>query len=128
MQKIINSEIRNRVAKIWLREDGIIQMVVDPRAKYTLADTRESLESIVKASKGKRRPLLADVRNIESADFATRQETAAFEEATSVGVLIDSRVSRLIGNVYINFSKPVIPTRLFTSEAEAVEWLKEFME
>jgi hypothetical protein len=121
-------EIRTRVAKIWLREDGIVQIGMDPGAKFTLVDTREGLEGIVKVSKGQRRPLLVDARNLKSADFAARHETATFEEITSVAILIDSALSRMIGNVLITFSKPTLPARIFTSEAEAVEWLKGFLE
>ncbi|HKI53837.1 MAG TPA: hypothetical protein VJ987_06905, partial [Anaerolineales bacterium] len=90
-------EIRTRVANIWLREDGIVQIVVDPGCEYTLADTREGFEAIVKLSNGKRRPLLADGRNLKSLDSAARQEAAAFEEAMSGAILIDSAVSRMIG-------------------------------
>jgi hypothetical protein len=121
-------EIRTRVAKFWLREDGIVQFVVDPGCEYTLADAREGFETIIKVSKGKLRPLLADGRNLKSLDSGARQESAAFEEAMSGALLIDSPVSRIIGNVFINFSKPMIPVRLFTSEAEAIQWLKGFLE
>jgi hypothetical protein len=121
-------EIRTRVAKIWLRENGIVQLIIDPGAKLTLADTREGLECIVKLGKGKRRPLLIDARNLKSMDFAARHETAAFEEVMSAAILIDSAVSRMIANVFITTNKTNYPTKLFTSEAEAVEWSKEFLE
>ncbi|HKI53126.1 MAG TPA: STAS/SEC14 domain-containing protein [Anaerolineales bacterium] len=121
-------ETRTRVAKIWLREDGIVQMVVDHQAKYTLADTKEGLACIVKVSKGKRRPLLADARNLKTMDFAGRQESAAFKDVMSVAILIDSAVSRMIGNVFLATQKTTFPVRLFTSETAAVEWLKEFLQ
>ncbi len=98
-------EIRTRVAKIWLREDGIVQIGMDPGAKFTLVDTREGLEGIVKVSKGQRRPLLVDARNLKSADFAARHETATFEEITSVAILINSAVSRMILNIFLAANK-----------------------
>ncbi|MGB7874967.1 MAG: hypothetical protein WBL25_11340 [Anaerolineales bacterium] len=121
-------EIRTRVGKIWLRDDGIVQLVIDPGTKYTLADTRESSAGIVKLSKGQRLPLLADARNLKSVDFAARKETAAFDQVMSAAMLIESAVSRVIGNVFLASNKTSFPTRLFTSEAEAVEWLMEFLE
>jgi hypothetical protein len=36
-------------------------------------------------------------------------------------------MSRVIGNFFIGFSRTNIPTRLFTSEAEAIDWLKTFI-
>jgi hypothetical protein len=121
-------EIRTRVGKIWLREDGIVQFVMDPGAKFTLADTREGLAGIVKISKARRRPLLVDARNLKSVDFAARHETAAFEEIKSAAILIDSAVSRMIINVFLTANKTNYPTRLFTSEVAAVEWSKEFLD
>jgi hypothetical protein len=121
-------EIRTRVGKIWLREDGIVHLVIDPGTKYTLADTRESSAGIVKLSEGQRRPLLADARDLKSVDLAARNETAAFEEVMAAAMLIDSAVSRMIGNIFLSTKKTSFPVRLFTSEAEAVEWLKEFLE
>ena len=121
-------EIRTRVFKIWLREDGIVQNVVDPGAEYTLADATEVLAGIDKVSKGQRRPLLVDSRNIKSMDRNARQEVATFEGITSIAILIDSAVSRMIGNVFLTTNKRSFPARLFTSEAEAIEWLKGFLE
>jgi hypothetical protein len=121
-------EIRTRVAKVWLRDDGIVQLVIDPGAKYTLADIGEGNEGIVKLSKGQRRPLLVDAKNIKSVDFATRKEAATFAEITSVAILIDSALSRMIGNVFLATNKTSYPARLFTSEAEAIQWLKGFLE
>ena len=120
-------EVRTRFSKIWLREDGIIQMVFDPGSEFTLTDTRESLECIVKLSKGKRYPLLVDMRDIKSADYGARQEAATFEDAISLAALISSPVSRMIGNVFLTLYKIAYPIRLFTSEAEAIEWLKGFL-
>ena len=59
---------------------------------------------------------------------AAREELAAFEGVTSAAILIDSALSRMIGNVFITFNKPMFPTRLFISETEAIEWLKGFLE
>jgi len=120
-------EIRTRVGKILLREDGIVQLVIDPKAEYTLADIGEGNAGILQASNGQQRPVLVDARDIKSVDFAARKEAANFAEITSVAVLIHSMVSRMIGNVFISANKPSIPVRLFNSEAEAIEWLKEFL-
>ena len=93
--------------KIWLREDGIVQIVVCPGLNI-LWWTREKVwQASFKVSKGQRRPMLVDSRNLKSMDRAARQEMAAFEEIMSAAILINSAVSRMIGNVFINFSKPV---------------------
>ncbi len=121
-------EVQNRIEKIWLREDGIIQDFVLPTAEYTLEDAKQGLAAIDQVSNGKLHPILVDTRNIKTMERAAREELAAVKGVTSAAILIDSALSRMIGNVLITFSKPVIPMRLFTSEAEAIEWLKGYLE
>ena len=121
-------EVQNRVEKIWLREDGIVQDFVLPGAEYTLEDAKQGLAAIDQVSNGKLHPMLVDLRNIKTMERAAREDLATVKGVTSIAVLIDSALSRMIGNVLITFSKPTLPARIYNSEAAAIEWLKEFME
>jgi hypothetical protein len=121
-------EVQNRVEKIWLREDGIVQIFVKPGAVYTLAEAKQTLAGIDQISNGKLCPVLVDFRNIKTMERAAREELAACQGVTSAALLIDSALSRMIGNVLITFSKPTLPARIYNSEAAAIEWLKEFLE
>jgi len=38
----------------------------------------------------------------------------------------DSLASSIIGNFYIKFNNPSIPTKLFKTEDEALDWLKKY--
>ncbi len=38
-----------------------------------------------------------------------------------------SPISSMIGNFFIRISKPLVPTKIFTDEAKAKEWLKQFV-
>lgn len=71
-------EVQSRIEKVWLREDGIVQIVTLPGADYMLADAKQGIASVIQVSKGKRRPLLVDMRNIKSMDRTARQELAAY--------------------------------------------------
>ena len=121
-------EVQTRVEKIWLREDGIVQIFVKPGAVYTLVEAKQTLAGIDQVSNGKLRPVLVDFRNIKTMERAAREELAACQGVTSAALLIDSALSRMIGNVLITFSKPTLPARIYNSEAAAIEWLKEFLE
>ena len=107
---------------------GSFKLVVLPRAEYTLEDAKQGLAAIDQVSNGKLRPMLVDLRNIKTIDRAARQEAAAFEGVTSSAILIGSALSWFIGNIIIKFTDNVSRVGLFTSEAEAIEWLKEFLE
>ncbi len=43
------------------------------------------------------------------------------------GIIINSAVSRVLGNFYLGINKPSVPTKLFDNEIDAVKWLKQFV-
>ncbi len=73
---------------------------------------------------------LVDVRNMLFIDSKTRAYAAAQYRPHVAGqaILIDSKISSYFANIFLKFSQPKVPTRLFTSEDEAVAWLKEQMQ
>jgi hypothetical protein len=73
---------------------------------------------------------LIDIRDMLFIDSKTRAYAAAQyrPHVTGTAVLIDSRVSSYFANIYLKFSQPKVPTRLFTSEDEAMKWLHEQMQ
>lgn len=120
-----------RTQKIWLREDGILQIHSFPGSEQELRDAEENIRAASLLAGGKRRPALVDLRKIKSMSREARlyyagEETAKVESAAAL--LVDSAVSRVIGNMFMGLNKPIIPTRLFTSEEEALQWLKGFLE
>jgi len=121
-------ELRSQL--LWLDSDGILHTQVKPHTELTLEDARESLEHSRRLCAGKRHPVLVDLTNCK----ALRREARAYyagEEAANPGLavvlLIGSPLARVIGNFYMEFHKPVFPVRLFTSEAQAITWLKGFL-
>ena len=124
-------EIILRASKVWLGEDGIVQINHFPNSEETLADAKENLASVVKVGKGKRCPLFVDLRNVKSTTREARIFYAGEKSAKAVNAvagLISSPVSRIIGNFFLGINRPKFPVKLFTSETEAIEWLKGFIE
>jgi hypothetical protein len=72
---------------------------------------------------------LVDVRNMLFIDSKTRAYAAAQYRKHVAGqaILIDSKISSYFANIFLKFSQPKVPTRLFTSEDEALRWLREQM-
>ena len=44
----------------------------------------------------------------------------------AVALVVESPLSTVLGNFYLGFNRPETPTRLFTSVAEAEDWLATF--
>lgn len=118
--------IEARTFRTWLGEDGIVRVVVAPNAEQTLADAQEAVAASARVALG-RRLLLIDMRAMKSLERAARDYYAGEQPArsfTAVALLVYSPVSRVIANFFMGLSRPLIPTRMFTDEKQALQWLK----
>jgi len=72
---------------------------------------------------------LFDIRNMMFIDSKTRAYAAAQYRpyVAAAAILVDSKISSYFANLYLKFSKPKVPTRLFTQESNALKWLQEKM-
>ncbi|MCH2043519.1 MAG: hypothetical protein MK212_05215 [Saprospiraceae bacterium] len=72
---------------------------------------------------------LADIRKTLTVSKEVRDmlgnHPLAVRVASKVAILINSSVTRILGNLFVRFSKPPYPSKLFTSEDKALEWLFE---
>ena len=60
----------------------------------------------------------------EARDYFANERTVSIQRATAL--LVNSPVSRLIGNFFLGLNKPISPTRLFTDPKAAIRWLHTF--
>lgn len=122
--------INTRTAMIWVDEDNIIRKEFHEHAEETLKDALESMEAIKRISQGRRYPLLINLTNVHSMDREARDYYTgndAFSLASAAAAVTSSFVSRVIGNFFLGFNKPVYPRKVFNSEDEAIAWLKNFL-
>ena len=127
----MENEQTSRVAKIWVGEDGIARIIHAPGADVTLADAQETMVAYQKLNKGKRLPLFIDTKTMKSLSrearhFYAGEEAAA--NASAAAIIVGTPVSKVLGNFYLGLSNPKLPSRLFSSEDEALAWLKGYIE
>jgi hypothetical protein len=72
--------------------------------------------------------LLTDLTNVKS----TTKEARAYYIANNtkdlvkaVALITPSILTKIMATFFINFDKPGIPVKMFTSREKAIEWLKE---
>jgi hypothetical protein len=122
--------IKTRVGIMWMDEAlGIIRCVHFAGSECTLEDAKENVAAQVRLANGKVIPLLVDLTKCKSVSKEARVHFASATSAfCSVALLSASPVGRIIGNMFIAvYGAQGAPTKLFTSEAAAIEWLKGFM-
>jgi hypothetical protein len=127
----MENEQTSRIAKIWVGEDSIVRIIYVPGAEPTLEDARKILDAYHKLRKGRRLPLLIDTRTMKSFARGARQLFAGEEAqgcASAAAIIVDTPVTKVLANFYLGLSKPRLPSRLFSSEDEALAWLKGYLE
>ena len=120
--------ITTRVSKIWLDDDNVIHVIVLPESNINFEDVKAVFEVIRTLSGEEKHPLFFDIRNIKSITrearaFSASEDSAGIVSATAA--LVNSTVSKVIGNFVLIVDKPLYPTRIFTAEPKAMDWLKE---
>jgi hypothetical protein len=114
--------------RMWLRPDGIVQAAWVPASGMVLEDAISASEAVAQLTGGRRSPLLVDVRDSGPSDRPARLEFARRDDLVSaVALIVDTPLSRVLGNFFINVSRPLMPTRLFDNEASALAWLQGFV-
>ena len=120
-----------RSQRISLGDDGIVRTTMQPGVvDLDLTDAKDVIRAVGSLCGGVRRPVLVDLRELRSMSRDCRKyfagpETAATEAAAAL--LVVSPIARAIGNFFMGLNKPLLPTRLFTSEDDALTWLRGFV-
>jgi hypothetical protein len=115
----------------WMADDGICRTVTKPGARITINEAKENSVAVNSFFTGKKFPLLVDVRHIK---HITREARSHFStngrdtKINSFALIVQSPLSRVIGNFFMSLNKPEIPARLFDNEDDAIAWLQKLFE
>ena len=115
--------------RMWLRPDGIVQVVWLSRASAHLADATATLDAMASLTRGRQSPLVVDMRDTGPQDRRTRAEwTSRPGLQSAVALIVGTPLSRMLGNLILMVNKPRFPVKLFNNEADAVAWLLEYVD
>jgi hypothetical protein len=113
-----------------LRRDGIIHLKIKSMNEIDLDSARNIIEAIGIKAEYKKRPVLISSENYaapttEARAYLAKAESNPFSSASAY--IARSLAEKLITNAYIKFNMPARPTRMFTDEDKAIEWLTNFL-
>ena len=60
----------------------------------------------------------------EVRDYMSAPEV--MEMSIADAVVANSLLSKIVGNLYLSFNKPSVPTKIFSDEVSALKWLEQF--
>ncbi len=117
-----------RQFRMWMRPDGVVQLVWATGAVMTLEAARDAIDTMTAITGGRPTPLLVDSHDAGPQLRPARKEFVRRGDlASAVALMVSTPLSRMMGNFFLSVNKPAAPTRLFEDESSAVEWLKGFV-
>jgi hypothetical protein len=119
--------IDGRIFRVFIREDGILQVDIHDDSYFELADAKELVEAAAKLGEGKRFLNLINVGKGTLVDDKARNFSSSIEGSIyklADAFVINSFAQQLIANFIIKVNRPPVPTAFFKSADEAVQWLK----
>jgi hypothetical protein len=87
------------------------------------------VEARIYFTKGKSSFLIIDMKGIKSTTKEARRylATVGATLVTAAALITGSPLNNALANLFLMVDKPPVPTKLFTSEAKATEWIKKIM-
>jgi hypothetical protein len=119
------AEVTSEKFRMWLRPDGIVQLVWNPRVHILDADAKDATAAMARLTGSRRAGLLVNAHNTLSMERSAREEFVQRADlVTAVALVVATPLSRLMGNFFIAVNSPTAPTRLFDDEESALAWLE----
>jgi hypothetical protein len=124
----IEGKLETPFISMWLDKEGFLYCRYAEDVHLSLDTAISIVESRIFFAKGRSYPLLVDMRGIKSTTRKAREYMATIGSTlVMAGALITgSAINRAIGNLFLTIDKPLVPTRLFTNEESARQWLRQY--
>jgi len=120
--------IEGEIATYWIDDDGIL-VSLSKSIRRTVANITNNVALVKQITDNKRVPLLIYLTNSPVPDKETqkvsREQLANIY--TAMAMISEPGLAQFIMNLLFRFQRPPIPMKNFTDEAEAKEWLKQYL-
>jgi hypothetical protein len=121
--------IELRTSTIWIEENGIMCAISKKTRPDTLEETRESIRVFKELFGDQKFCMLIDVTHSTPTSKEVRKYAA--EELAklvkAIAMISNSALGVMIVNLFFHLMPPDYPTKIFTSEEEAKEWLRQYL-
>jgi hypothetical protein len=115
-------------ATVKMRDDGIVNTDVFLNESVTLAQAKKLLAAYLKVTEGIKTPHLFTMTKlaIMEADVMEFIANTANKHGKADAFVIHSLPQKILGNFYLKFKSPQIPTHFFNSKEKAIQWLNQY--
>lgn len=118
--------IENEYIKFW-KDEGILYSAFKQPIYAELEDTKAIIELRHTISNNESQYWVMDMRNLKSVsnDAKNYIDKKGHELVWACAVITSSFLTKFMINVFINIKESKVPIKVFSSEENAVAWLKE---
>lgn len=118
--------IENEYAKLWISE-GILYFIYKPQTILHLDAAKKIVKDRLKLQNEITYPVLCDLRMVKDSEKVARDYLAREGSilTKAVAFLVEPPFSEATIHLYLRTSKPVIPTEIFTTKTEALNFLEK---
>lgn len=120
--------VRTKGAEIIFREDLILQINYD-EIFLTLEDSKNIFKVTRENCPWDKSPVYLTGGGFTNQDAESRKYHGSEEvtkHCSAIAFLSDSLAQRIMANFFMTVIRPKVPTKAFSSEQSAIEWLKKF--
>jgi hypothetical protein len=120
--------IEERATRNWVGADLIVRSQIKGDIDFSLEDSVAALAATRRLAKRLPFVVLVDCRQVRSASRESRlywEGREARESLAAMALLVASPVSRVIASFFVRLVRPEFNVRLFSSEDDAVRWLRQ---
>jgi hypothetical protein len=120
--------IEARATRTWVGADGIVRSQIRPGSDFSVEDSADALRGVRALADRSPAPVLVDARGVRTASREARlywERPEARDALSAMGIVVGSPVSRIIATFFIRLVRPGFLVRIFSSEEDAVAWLRE---
>lgn len=117
-------KIETPLGDVYQLSDNLIKAVIKLAKVDDLELVKQHMQ-MIRDHFGAKSFYLSDTRLVKHTSMRVRKYLAEHATVSAAAILAKNSVTVMLANVFINFSKPPYPTKLFKEEADAIAWLIE---
>lgn len=113
----------------WVDKDGILCSISKKVPAPSIEESKKELELFKKHFGDKKHCMLLDITNSAPTSKEAR-DWGAIELAKlikALAMISNSALGKMVANLFFGLKPPPYPTKMFTNEKEAKEWLKQYL-
>ena len=115
-------------SKYIMRNDGILEIQLADDFYFTVKESKEITANIINITNGIPHKVMVVAGSLSLSDDGARNYSTTKESTDpiiSLAIVTCSLPQSIIANFIMKFQKPRIPTKVFNSKMDAVEWLND---